>query len=1406
VPAETIQLGGLFFLANLHLSWIPPLKPRNIPLGVAMQTQELPVSLLTLAAMLVPLLATQPLQAQSVSSKPETNPQVSIPAESREDAINRAAMMNRQAVQAFNRGEFETAREVLAETLRMRLELLGKGHANTLVTMDNYAAVLKNMGRAAEAEPISAEALRLRREHLGDDHHDTLFSINNYATILISLGRHAEAEPLLAEALRLRRAGLGNQHRLTIIALKNYADVLVELGQFSEAEPYYAESLSLAREVLGDEHRDTISSISGYGQVLRRLGRTSESAPYQEEAWLLRGEVLGERHPETLSSLHSYADLLIGLGRLDESELHFAEVLRLRQDVLGERHPNTLNSMVGYAYLLADRGRPAEAEPYFSDALSARREVLGERHPSTLGSLSGYAFVLYHLGRSAEAEPVYAEALRLRREELGNLHPATLNTMYGLANVLRRLGRAAQAEPLYVESLDGRRQVLGENHPATLSSLRGLATVLEVLGRSAEAESLYSQAEDARQQLLDERTPDSLRSLAAYAAALQSLGNSAEAATLYVQILSARRQILGERHPDTLSSLREYAGALKAIGQLAEAEPLYAEVLEARRETSGERDRGTIASLNDYAVILMGLGRTIEAEPLLAESLRLRREVLGDSHPTTIQSLINYSTALDNLGRTAEAEPLDAEALRLSRLVQGERHPETLNILNNYAFTLERLDRAAEAEPLFAESLRLRREQYGDRHRDTTLGIYNYARVLESLGRSIEAEPLFAEALGLRRQVWGESHPLTLRSLHGYAEMLASLGRAVEAEPHFAQALQLRRDVLGERHPDTLTSLGGYAKSLVEIGRPAEALPLARELSVSTRSRANDLGVIGVRGNDQRDREVASRQDVEKLLADALWANFEPSGSNQSELRTEAFTALQLASAGSTSRAVAEAAAVRFAAGQGLQNLVQERQRLTRNWSEIEATLVENQSSGVERTADRDSLRTLLRQVELRLDQIDERLETEAPQYFAILNQQTVELEQIRRVLGPEEAVLFLVPTQFGTHIMTVTDDGLSWARAAIDEAEMSSTVEQFRVGLEIRADDPNLPFFDLDWAHELYTQLVGPAERALQGKSRVYVVGGGALSRLPLGTLLTSPPPANANLDDVGAAQGLDWLADRYALVQLPSLQSLVYIRSFGEENPEQSAGERFQGFGDPVLSGESRLRGARSATLAPVDAASLVSKIRGSGGNLLMNPTALRQLSRLPGTRSELEQVREALGASEGSLYLAEQMTETAIRDADLSNTLILHLATHGFTSEESGGLAEPGLIFTPPGTAQPLDDGYLAASEVVGLNLTSAQWVILSACNTAAPSGGSDGTGLSGLAQAFFYAGAESLLVSHWPVFDEIAPILTVEVLKRSQDGQARAEALQAVMREIRNNPALDAAHPAVWAPFALVGDGR
>jgi CHAT domain-containing protein len=162
-------------------------------------------------------------------------------------------------------------------------------------------------------------------------------------------------------------------------------------------------------------------------------------------------------------------------------------------------------------------------------------------------------------------------------------------------------------------------------------------------------------------------------------------------------------------------------------------------------------------------------------------------------------------------------------------------------------------------------------------------------------------------------------------------------------------------------------------------------------------------------------------------------------------------------------------------------------------------------------------------------------------------------------------------------------------------------------------------------------------------------------------------------------------------------------------------------------------------------------------------------------------------------------------------LADYAILHFATHGALSGQVEGSAEPGLILTPPpkGTSDSKslerDDGFLTASEISTLKL-DADWVILSACNTAgAQSEGAEA--LSGMARAFFYAGARALLVSHWEVESNAAVKLTTrafaELKAHPKDG--RAEALRISMRELIQEGSLADAHPSAWAPFVLVGEG-
>ena len=132
-------------------------------------------------------------------------------------------------------------------------------------------------------------------------------------------------------------------------------------------------------------------------------------------------------------------------------------------------------------------------------------------------------------------------------------------------------------------------------------------------------------------------------------------------------------------------------------------------------------------------------------------------------------------------------------------------------------------------------------------------------------------------------------------------------------------------------------------------------------------------------------------------------------------------------------------------------------------------------------------------------------------------------------------------------------------------------------------------------------------------------------------------------------------------------------------------------------------------------------------------------------------------------------------------------------------------PALILSLREKPTQFNDGLLTASEVALLKL-NADWVVLSACNTAsAEKPGAEA--LSGLARAFFYAGARSLIVSNWEVETRSAVALMVGTFAalaadpKLSHGEALQKAMLAVIENTQHSEWVD---PKYWAPFVVVGE--
>jgi CHAT domain-containing protein len=310
---------------------------------------------------------------------------------------------------------------------------------------------------------------------------------------------------------------------------------------------------------------------------------------------------------------------------------------------------------------------------------------------------------------------------------------------------------------------------------------------------------------------------------------------------------------------------------------------------------------------------------------------------------------------------------------------------------------------------------------------------------------------------------------------------------------------------------------------------------------------------------------------------------------------------------------------------------------------------------------------------------------------------------------------------------------------------------------------------------------------------------------------VLLTGKPSDDTLSEPEALRAAPWFARRYAISVLPSVSSLQALRQFAANS---HAPEPFVGIGDPLLKnhppagqenqGQENPRGQvnrGAAALAP--AIDIKQVFRGGS----VDVAKLRDLPSLPETAGELAAEAKLFKAGDNALLLREAATVTAVKRADLASRRVIAFATHGLLAGDVG-IAEPGLVMTPPaaGKATAKDDGLLKASEIAQLKL-NADMVILSACNTAASDGTPGAEGFSGLSKAFIYAGARSLLVSHW----EVASISTVALMTAmathlETEGVGRAEALRRAEIDLMNDRSQPVfAYPLYWAPFVVVGEG-
>jgi CHAT domain-containing protein len=490
----------------------------------------------------------------------------------------------------------------------------------------------------------------------------------------------------------------------------------------------------------------------------------------------------------------------------------------------------------------------------------------------------------------------------------------------------------------------------------------------------------------------------------------------------------------------------------------------------------------------------------------------------------------------------------------------------------------------------------------------------------------------------------------------------------------------------------------------------------------------------------------------------------------------------------SATGAAVKALNARLASGSGrLADLVRSDQDLAGEGKTLNARLVTLLSVAPAKRDPKDEqyVRNRLAAIAQQRDQLNQIFAREFPDYASLSRPAALTVRDVQGLLAGDEA---LIVTSLGakSYVWAISREKAEWKELGISADDVSKQVAALRTQL-----DPDQPKpFDTKASFALYQKILAPVEDAFRGKKRLSFVLDGALTGLPP-QLLVASDPAGKSLKQV------DWLIRSHAVTVLPSVESLKALRG----KIAAAAGQKpLIGFADPLFNPAAQP--ANSRVLASVTAS---RGIQSTIANLATLKTALPQL---PETADELKRIGAGLAASSADLFFGRDATETRVKQSSLDQYRIVYFATHGLLAGDVQQFAklnaEPALVLSLPSQPTALDDGLLTASEVAQLKL-NAEWVVLSACNTA--SGDKPGAeALSGLARAFFYAGGRSLLVSNWVVqSDSTVALMTGAFAAASDPKLSHAEALQkAMLAMIDNTQHPDWSDPKYWAPFVVVGE--
>ncbi len=938
---------------------------------------------------------------------------------------------------------------------------------------------------------------------------------------------------------------------------------------------------------------------------------------------------------------------------------------------------------------------------------------------------------------------IHLVELRPATEEDRSLHEARVLLTESLS--LSRAGKYKDALSIATRALEIREKILGPEHPEVAILLNRIGIVNFSLGEISTAEPLFKRALDILEKHLG---PDHLivtETLNNLSVLYRNRGDFVEAERILRRILAVREKELGPDHPAVAITLSNLGILYRRRGDNAKAEVMYDRSLDIRERSLGVDHPDLVPVLTNLAALNYYKGDYGRALSFDQRVLDIQGKNLKEGHPRIADALTNLAIVYADSGQPEKAEPLYYRALEIYEKNFGRDHIASLRALNNLGKLYQERGEYDKAESYLNRCLKAAEKNLGTDHMDVASYVFNLGGLYLLIGDYPKAEPLLTRALEMREKLLGVDHYDVGRSYSALARLFTFKGEVPKAVD-----LQTRANKIIEKHIALNLAIGTEHQKLKYMSLLSEDLNQTIALHASlARENVHALEQAATAILQRKGRVLVALTESMATLRERL----EPRVGDLFERLNDANARLAELTLNAPPRGM---------------NLDEYQRQIT---------VVQEQKESIEVQLSRLSAGFYQSAKPLTLEAVRRLVPSDAALVeIAVYRPFNVKTALNRTVFGEPRYVAYVIRHK----------GDVQWTELG-PVKEIDSRVEAWRKALrDLRRKDVR------QLARAVDQKIMQPVRGLVGDATHLLISPDGELNLIPFEALVNE--------------QG-DYLVRRYAFTYLTSGRDLLRTRA-GRKSQSQPVIVAAPLFSEPATHQTSRANVVENQAAARYRRRSV---------------TTARNLSDvyfapLSGTAYEARAIQKLF--PEAQLLLGAEATKRALKKT--TGPSILHIATHGFFLEKARATAGPqdGLTLNEfdRRVENPLlrsglalaganarrgggDDGILTALEASGLNLWGTDLVVLSACDTGLGVVRT-GEGVYGLRRSFMLAGAESVVMSLWPVSDYSTRTLMTMFYGNLKQGMGRGAALRQVQLDLlKRNSKL---HPFYWANFIQSGN--